>query len=84
MGPNIRFLADKYWDFWDHHIAISDRSIEEVIKLKGFKVDLNIPKFLPYSMSNGNQPPLLFLKLYLKIKPIWQLLGKQFFLIANK
>ena len=31
IGPNIRFLADQYWDFWDHHIAISDRSIEELL-----------------------------------------------------
>ncbi len=84
IGPNIRFLSDQYWDFWDHHIPISDRSIEEVLKLKGFTIDFNIPKFLPYSMSDGIQPPLIFLKIYLKLKFVWKLFGKQFFVVATK
>src|SRR5690606_14123306 len=25
IGPNIRFLADQYWDFFDHHVPLSDR-----------------------------------------------------------
>ncbi len=84
IGPNIRFLADKYWDFWDHHIPISDRSMEEVLRLTGFKIEYNIPKFLPYTMSNTKQPPLFFLKLYLKIPFAWNILGKQFFIVAKK
>ena len=84
IGPNIRFLADQYWDFWDHHIAISDRSIEELLKLKSFKINFNIPKFLPYSMSDGKQPPLVFLKIYLRLRFAWKFFGKQFFVMATK
>lgn len=23
LGPNIKYLADAYWDFWDHHVALT-------------------------------------------------------------
>jgi len=84
LGPNIRYLADKYWDFWDHHIPISHKSVEELLKLKGFKVECNFPKFLPYSMSQGFTPPVFFVKMYLKMKLFWKIFGKQFLIIAYK
>ena len=84
LPPNIRFLYDKYWDFWDHHIPISDRSLEEVLKIVGFKIIINKPKFLPYTMSGGIKYPLVFLKIYLRLKFIWNIFGKQFLIIAEK
>ncbi len=84
MGPNIRFLAGEYWDFWDHHIPISDHSMIEVLKLHNFEVTNVISKFLPYTMSGGGQPPLIFLKIFLKFKFLWKIFGKQFLIIAKK
>ncbi len=84
MGPNIRFLAGEYWDFWDHHIPISDNSMAEVLKLCNFEVESVVPKFLPYTMSGGGQPPLLFLKIFLKCRFLWKFFGKQFLIVAKK
>ena len=84
MGPNIRFLPGAYWDFWDHHIALTEASLSELLRLESFRVDLCLPKFLPYSMSTGFQPPLPFLQLYLRMPFAWRFLGRQFLVVGVK
>ena len=84
MGPNIKHIPGGYWDFWDHHIAITEKSIAELLQIKGFIIDKCFDRFLPYSMSQGWTPPMIFIKLYLKIPLLWKLFGKQFLVIASK
>ena len=82
LGPNVRLLPGAYWDFWDHHVQISDRSLVELLNMSGFRVAEQHAGFLPYTMSDGNQPNLLLVKLYLRLRFFWKLLGKQFFIVA--
>ena len=82
LGPNVRLLPGAYWDFWDHHIQISDRSLVELLNLNGFTVIEQHAGFLPYTMSDGKQPNLLLVKLYLRLRFCWRLLGKQFLIVA--
>ena len=84
LGPNIAVLKGKYWDFWDHHVALSDQSISELFEIFGFNVEKIIPKFLPYNMVRVRKKPLFMVSLYLKVPLFWQLFGKQFLLIATK
>lgn len=84
LGPNIKFVPGAYWDFWDHNIPLTETSMTELLKLKGFDIELCIPKFLPYSMSTGIKPPLFFIKLYLKFPLAWKLFGKQFLVVGKK
>jgi SAM-dependent methyltransferase len=84
MGPNIRFAGAEYWDFWDHHIAISDRSMAEVLKLCGFQVIRQVDRFLPFTMSEGRQVPMLFVRAYLRMPVAWRLFGKQFLILGQK
>lgn len=84
LGPNIKYLSGAYWDFWDHFIPITELSLSELLKLNGFSIQLCIPRFLPYSMSTGRTPPLLFMRLYLKLPVLWPLFGKQFLVIGKK
>ena len=59
MGPNARSVPGAYWDFFDHHVALTDRSMREILTKCGFKVDLCLERFLPYSMFSGpHLPPL--------------------------
>ena len=37
MMPNIRYAYKEYWDFYDHYIPLSDKSLVEILSLKGFK-----------------------------------------------
>ena len=84
LGPNIRFLPGTYWDFWDHHVALTDRSLCELFTLQGFRIARSHARFLPYTMARGSRPPLAFLKLYLKIPLLWRIFGAQFLVIGEK
>jgi len=84
VGPNIKFLPGEYWDFWDHFLPLTELSLQEGLELTGFSVERKWPRFLPYSMSQGFTPPLVFLRLYLRLRFIWPILGKQFLVLARR
>jgi SAM-dependent methyltransferase len=84
MGPNIRFCSKIYWDFFDHQLPLSDRSMVEAITLNGFETEVAIPRFLPFRMS-GKRPPASFLiRLYISMPIFWRILGKQFLIVGRK
>jgi hypothetical protein len=84
IGPNIKYAPGAYWDFWDHHVPLTETSLAELLELKGFKIQTRIGRFLPYSMTTGVTPPVFFLRLYLKLPFFWQFVGKQFLVIGRK
>jgi SAM-dependent methyltransferase len=84
LGPNIKYLGGAYWDFWDHHVSLTEASLAEVLQTIGFKMERVIPKFLPYTMSDGRQYPLFLLRLYLRLAPAWRFFGRQFLVVAAK
>lgn len=84
MGPNIRYLAGRYWDFFDHHVPLTEASLSEALSLEGFTVIRAIPRFLPYSMVGGPNYPLPLLRLYLALPVVWPLFGRQFLVVAEK
>ena len=84
MGPNISVLQGKYWDFWDHHVALSDASICELLEFHDFNILQTIPKFLPYNMVRTKQHPIFLVSTYLKIPFMWKIFGKQFLIISRK
>ena len=84
VGPNIRFTGGRYWDFWDHFLPLTDRSMTEILTLTGFAVERAEPRFLPYSMSQGFTPPVGLISLYIRLPFLWRILGKQFLVIARK
>src|SRR5262245_34349254 len=77
LGPNIRVLHGRYWDFFDHHTPLSDRSLEEALVVRGFHVRTRIARFLPYTMSDGRTPPLWTVRAYLGMPWVWPLFGGQ-------
>jgi SAM-dependent methyltransferase len=83
LQPNIRFLCGAYWDFFDHHTPLTDRSLVEALRLTGFTPTLVHPRFLPYTTrSRLPQAPFL-VRLYLRFPPAWRLLGKQALVVAR-
>lgn len=84
LGPNIKFVPGSYWDYWDHFIPITEESLAEALSLKGFTVVEKIDRFLPYTMSGGKNPPLILVRIYLKLHFFWRFLGKQFLVVAEK
>lgn len=84
MGPNIRFLAAQYWDFYDHRLPLSHASLEEGLVQAGFDVERLIPRFMPYSMRSRLPKHPLLVRGYLAAPLLWPLFGRQFFAVAVK
>ena len=84
MGPNVRVVPGAYWDFWDHHVHLSDRSLSELLSLIGFEVEKSLGRFLPFTMAGKKDAPVELVRLYLKIPVAWRILGKQFLVIAKR
>jgi len=84
MGPNIKYVPGAYWDFIDHHIALTELSMAEVLRKCGFVIERITPRFLPYTMSGKTTYPLWMLQLYLALPFVWPLVGKQFLLVVRR
>ncbi|HEY1944472.1 MAG TPA: methyltransferase domain-containing protein [Roseiarcus sp.] len=82
MGPNIRYASREYWDFYDHYLPLSHLSLAEGLRLAGFRVTENIPRFMPYTMANGAPTHDFLVRAYLAIPLAWRFLGKQFLVTA--
>ena len=84
MGPNIAILKGKYWDFWDHHVALSEASLCELLELNDFTIINSYAKFLPYNMVRVKKRPLFLVYIYLRFPIFWKIFGKQFLIVAKK
>ena len=84
LQPNIRFLAAEYWDFFDHHTPLSDRSLVEGLRIAGFVPKIVHPRFLPYTTKSRLPKAAFLVRLYLRVPLAWQFLGKQALVVADK
>lgn len=83
IQPNFKYSYKEYYDFIDHQLPITHLSLQELLETVGFKVDVMIPRFLPFSTKGRPASPLL-LKVYLKLPFLWRFLGGQMFVKASK
>ena len=84
IGPNVKYLHGKYWDFYDHHVYLTETSFGEALEIEGFQIEVLKPQFLPFTMDRAPEYPMLFVKLYITFPIVWRLLGRQFLIIARK
>ena len=84
LGPNIKFTGGAYWDFFVHHLALTELSVREAFEMAGLEIESVIDRFLPYTMVNAPRYPPFFIRVYLAVPFIWKLLGKQFLVTAKK
>lgn len=84
MGPNLRYVGQAYWDFYDHHVGLTHASLVEGLSLAGFELEKVIPRFLPYTTKSKLPQHPFFVAAYLKVPLVWSLLGKQFLAIARR
>ena len=84
MGPNYKCVTGRYWDFWDHHLPLTEMSLAEGLTIRGFEIERCEARFLPYTIVGGPEYPLWMLAVYLKFKLFWRLKGEQFLVVARK
>ena len=83
IQPNFKYSYREYYDFIDHYLPITDRSLDEVLRAIGFAVETIISRFLPFS-TKGRPSSTLLLSIYLKIPFIWNFFGGQLFIKASR
>jgi SAM-dependent methyltransferase len=84
LQPNIRLVGPRYWDFIDHRVALTERSLLEAAELAGLAtVDL-ITRFLPYSTKGRLPTAPALVRAYLAFRPAWWLMGKQTLFVGER
>lgn len=84
LQPNIRLVGGAYWDFVDHHLPLTERSLVEALELAGFTVRDVRTRFLPYTTRGLLPTNALLARLYLLLPPAQWLLGKQSLVVAAR
>jgi SAM-dependent methyltransferase len=84
LQPNFRLLGPAYFDFIDHKTILTDKSVEEALNIVGFRMERKIIRFLPYTTRSKLPRHPLFVQLYLRLRPLWLVMGKQSLFIAAK
>ena len=84
MGPNVKHVPGAYWDFWDHHIALTEASLSEASadpRVRHRRLHRSLPALHD---GNGRQYPMAFLRAYLKLPFAWRFFGKQFLVVGAR
>jgi len=85
LMPNLRYVGARYWDYFDHHLPLTHRSLVEGLNLAGFAAHQVIPRFVPYTVKDSPVHVRRFMILaYLQLPPLWRVLGRQMFVAAHK
>ena len=84
LQPNIRLVGNRYWDYIDHTLPITEKSLFEALLLTGFELTYQKVRFLPYTANSNIPASPLLISLYLKMPLVQYLMGKQTFVVAKK
>jgi SAM-dependent methyltransferase len=84
LQPNIRLAKAAYWDFLDHSLPLTEKSLCEALRLTGFEVEQLKVRFLPYTTESRLPVNPTLIRLYLRFPPAHRLLGKQTFAVARR
>lgn len=90
LQPNVKYVGPAYWDYIDHHISLTEKSLVEALEVNNFKIQHLIPRFLPYTVKSkvgriaGNRLTSKLVSFYLKTPLLWKIFGKQTLAIATK
>jgi len=83
--PNIRYLPGRYWDYFDHHLALTHHSLVEALAISGFQAEKVVARFLPYTIKHTRLPhSLALVRLYMHMPIAWRVLGQQMFVVARR
>lgn len=84
LQPNIRLLNGAYWDFLDHHLPLTERTLIEALDLVGLTPVEVRTRFLPYTTKSRLPQHSLLVGAYLRFRPLQWLLGRQTWMVAVK
>lgn len=77
VQPNIRLVRPRYWDFIDHRVPLTERSLLEAAELARLRTVRLVTRFLPYSTKGRLPSAGRLVRGYLHVRPAWWFLGRQ-------
>lgn len=84
LQPNIALIKERYWDFIDHKTPLTGKSVMEALEITGFRTDVFVRKFLPYT-TKGMLPTIpLLISIYLQIPSFIRPFAGQSFFVGVK
>jgi SAM-dependent methyltransferase len=84
LQPNIRYTGGAYWDFFDHHLPLTERSLVEALELVELRPVEVRPRFLPFTTKSRLPQHPFLVWLYLKLPFAHRILGQQSWIVAVK
>ena len=84
LQPNIRLTGPAYWDFIDHRMPLTERSLLEACDLAGLRPLKVIPRFLPYTTKGRLPQNPILVRAYLAFPPAWRVLGQQTLYVGER
>ena len=84
LQPNIRLVGPRYWDFIDHRVALTERSLLEAAEIAGLGTVKLVPRFLPYSTKGRLPSDSRLVRLYLSVPLMWRLMGRQTLYVGER
>jgi len=84
LQPNIRLIGGSYWDFIDHQVGLTDRSLVEAGELAGLSIYRVIRRFLPFTTKSRLPRHPLLVRSYLRFPLIWSVMGKQSLYVGTR
>jgi SAM-dependent methyltransferase len=84
LQPNVRLVGGRYWDFIDHHVPLTERSLVEAGDIAGIRTVKVITRFLPFTTKSALPQSPALVRLYLALPIAWRVLGKQTLYVAER
>lgn len=84
LQPNIRLTGPAYWDFIDHRVALTERSLVEAAETAGIQTERVIVHFLPYTTKRRLPQHPFLVWAYLRLPPAWWFLGGQTLYVGRR
>lgn len=84
LQPNFRFVKWAYFDFLDHRVVLTERSLAEALAQAGLEIEYLKKRFLPYTSKSRIPKSPALVRLYLTLPPLQWLFGKQSFILARR
>lgn len=84
LQPNIRLVGGRYWDFIDHRVGLTERSLVEAATIAGLETEALHTRFLPYTTKSRLPQSAWLVRSYLRFPPIWLILGKQTLYVGRR
>ncbi len=84
MQPNIRVVKERFYDYSDHSLPLTEKGMAESIASNNFFLEEVRTRFLPYTTKSRYPKWPVLVRLYLKCPPAHWLMGGQMFVVGRK